>query len=402
MKDLFKGYYRPTEKEFQDLWNNSYFVFDANILLNIYRYSKQTRSLFIKILKEFEDRIWLSHQAAYEFHERRLGVIKLQRDAYEKIDNSFQKIKKEMENNFSRHPYIKIEKITSKIEKVRKNINKELNKTKEEHPDWMERDSLLDSITALFDGKVGKDYQPDRYNEIIKEGEKRYKEKIPPGFKDDKKEGAKKYGDLILWFQIIDKAKSDSEPIIFITDDSKKDWWKEFGGNIIGPHPALINEIKSEANVDFYIYKGDRFIELAQEYLKEEVDKDAIEEIKKVREEEIISTVIPRATYTLPITGHYDGILRPQDYLTSSQTIGSWKFPHLEPGVVASSVFNPSLSLSSLSTFATSHKIGECTNCGRTDNLSQCAICGEYFCQSCLKVKIEPDKNILLCKKCFD
>ena len=399
MKDLFKGYYRPTEKEFQDLWNNSHFVFDANILLNIYRYSKQTRNLFIKILKKFEDRIWLPYQAAYEFHERRLGVIKQQREAYEKIDNSFDKLKKDMENNFSRHPYIKIENITSRIERLRKTINRDLNRIKQEHPDWLDKDSLLNSITDLFAEKVGKDYPLNRYNEIIKEGESRYNEKIPPGFKDDKKEGAKKYGDLILWFQIIDKAKSDSKPIIFITDDSKKDWWKEFGRNIIGPQPALINEIKSKANVDFYIYKGDRFIELAQEHLEEEVDKDAIEEIKKVREEEITPAFFSGVTYEVPKTGHYEGILRPQDYLITPQSTGYWISPHYEPGVGASLVGStPSLSLN----LPTSYKFGECTNCGRTDKLNQCAICGEYFCHSCLKVKIEPDKSILLCKKCLD
>ncbi len=36
MRDLFPGYYRPTEEEFAKMWQEGIFVFDANVLLNIY------------------------------------------------------------------------------------------------------------------------------------------------------------------------------------------------------------------------------------------------------------------------------------------------------------------------------------------------------------------------------
>jgi hypothetical protein len=34
MKSLFAGYYRPTDKEFDELWKNCMFVFDASVLLD--------------------------------------------------------------------------------------------------------------------------------------------------------------------------------------------------------------------------------------------------------------------------------------------------------------------------------------------------------------------------------
>jgi hypothetical protein len=51
---------------------------------------------------------------------------------------------------------------------------------------------------------------------------------IPPGYRDKnpKKEGFKKYGDGVLWFQVIDYAKSQKKTIILITDDQKDDWWR--------------------------------------------------------------------------------------------------------------------------------------------------------------------------------
>ncbi|WP_204277464.1 PIN-like domain-containing protein, partial [Escherichia coli] len=62
---------------------------------------------------------------------------------------------------------------------------------------------------------------------LKKEGEDRYAKKIPPGYKDAKKDAGEfdKYGDLIIWKDMIGKAKADKRPILFISDDAKEDWW---------------------------------------------------------------------------------------------------------------------------------------------------------------------------------
>ena len=38
MKELFPGYFKETEGHLREIWDTSLFVFDANILLNLYRY----------------------------------------------------------------------------------------------------------------------------------------------------------------------------------------------------------------------------------------------------------------------------------------------------------------------------------------------------------------------------
>lgn len=57
MKEKFKEYYKPTEEEFKDLWGNCEFIFDANVLLNIYRYSPKTTGEFFDVLINIQDRI---------------------------------------------------------------------------------------------------------------------------------------------------------------------------------------------------------------------------------------------------------------------------------------------------------------------------------------------------------
>src|SRR6185437_6986843 len=50
MKSLFAGYYRPTPDEFNELWKNCIFVFDASVLLDLYRSTAKTRDVVLSIL----------------------------------------------------------------------------------------------------------------------------------------------------------------------------------------------------------------------------------------------------------------------------------------------------------------------------------------------------------------
>ncbi|MCK9330483.1 MAG: PIN domain-containing protein [Candidatus Cloacimonetes bacterium] len=63
--------------------------------------------------------------------------------------------------------------------------------------------------------------------QIFKEGEIRYSNKIPPGYMDQDKEN-NKYGDLIIWKELIYWAKKNSEDVLFVTNDNKPDWKSDF------------------------------------------------------------------------------------------------------------------------------------------------------------------------------
>jgi hypothetical protein len=85
MKKSFPGYYQPSDNELKQIWENCVFVIDANVLLNLYRYTPSTSEELINILEKVSDRLWLPHQAALEYHKNRLNVIQQQTDTYEKI-----------------------------------------------------------------------------------------------------------------------------------------------------------------------------------------------------------------------------------------------------------------------------------------------------------------------------
>ncbi len=286
MKKQFSGYYSPSKEDFSKLWKDCVFIFDANVLLNLYRYTASTANELIVILGKLSNRIWLPYQAALEYQKDRLNVISQQSEAYEKIQEWLQDVQRKLENqlrSYGKHPLIDVEKMIKKISHLFNAFEKELNKNKQQHPDLIHSDALRNIITSLFDGKVGPPYSEDELEQMYKKGEKRYRQSIPPGFSDANKEGTQKYSDLVLWFQVIDKAKKIKKPIIFVTDEKKVDWWYKFKGETIGPHPKLIEEIKSEANVLFYMYHTDPFMKHVQDYLKQKVRQKAIEEVREVQ-----------------------------------------------------------------------------------------------------------------------
>ena len=51
MKEIFNGYYKLSENEIKTLWDNALFVFDTNVLLNLYRYQSPTRDSLLGVIE---------------------------------------------------------------------------------------------------------------------------------------------------------------------------------------------------------------------------------------------------------------------------------------------------------------------------------------------------------------
>ncbi|MFH1927238.1 MAG: PIN-like domain-containing protein [Chloroflexota bacterium] len=288
MRKTFPGYYRPTEHEFHEMWKECLFVLDANVLLNLYRYSPATSEELISILTQISDRLWVPYQAALEYHQRRLDVVAQQAEAYGKIQDLLLKTQKKLEDqlrSFLKHPFIEVDRLLEKVRATFNEIEGELDERKQEHPDLPDGDDLRDTITALLEGKVGSPYSQKQLDEIYKRGKTRYERKIPPGYSDVKhKEGERVYGDLVLWLQVMDEAKETKKPVILVTDDGKEDWWLKFSGRTIGPRPELTHEMLSRAGVPFYMYQADQFMEHGRKYLERQVNQEAIDEVRDVRQ----------------------------------------------------------------------------------------------------------------------
>ena len=292
MKDLFPGYFKPDSKEIKKIWKSCLFVFDTNILLNLYRYSNETQKEFLELLKKINDRIWIPNRVGEEYLANRIGVIHEQENTYDKTIKSIEDLKDTL-NHSRRHPFI-TKNTLSQVEQTLEALTNELQNNKANHIERFANDDIQQSIVELFNKRVGKEYSKKELHNIFTEGEQRYSEKIPPGYKDKTKGSdnsfinqCRVFGDLIIWKQIIDKSIDVKKDIILVIDDKKEDWWFESKGKTIGPRPELIKEFKSKTNHNIHMYQADRFLELAQESLHEKVSEKAVEEIKEVRDYQV-------------------------------------------------------------------------------------------------------------------
>jgi len=310
MKEIFKGYYNLNESQFRILWDNAIFIFDTNVLLNLYRYQSSTRDSLLKVMETLGSRVWIPYHVGLEFQRNRLTVIAEQHNRFSEVKNIVEDSISKMENGFNelqlrkRHTYINPDKLLEDINKLKSAFFEQLNKLEKQSININSNDEIRERLDLLFADKIGSPPSDQKImDELFKEGEIRYINNIPPGFKDSTKgekntdgftyNGIKykrKFGDLIIWKQIIEfSSKSKNKNIIFITDDNKADWWCKIninGPKTIGVRPELKDELYREGKVEnFHIYNTEQFLRYANSHLNAQVETAAIEEIREVSHE---------------------------------------------------------------------------------------------------------------------
>ncbi len=301
MKKEFPGYFTGASADIEKIWDECFFVLDANVLLNLYRYSDSTCSELFGVFRGLGDRLWVPHQVVYEYLNNRLPVIgdqsKVYDDAVKKVDS----LKKSLESH-NQHPFVAADILAESVSVFDKLVA-ELEQNKKNYEKRINSDEVKDQLEALLEGKVGGGFSRERLDQIIVEGKGRYEQKIPPGYCDAKKGGdsivfadiCRPYGDYIVWLQIIDQARALEKPVVFVTGDTKDDWWASFQGKTLGPHPQLVQEFLELVGKEFYIYTPDRFLERASENLEQVASMQAVNEIREVREVNVDAALLDTA-----------------------------------------------------------------------------------------------------------
>lgn len=289
VRELFQGYYPPSDEEFYEIWDSGLVILDANALLNLFKYSEATRNVFFEILERLKTKLWIPHQVGYEFHENRLKVTYSQRKAYDTFDGRIEKAISEPINildEYKDHSSIDVSALLAIFEEVNERARKELTKLKSEQPGdskiAQKEADILNKITALYSGKIGGAFTETELESLYVEGAKRYEAKIPPGHEDVKtKQHPKMYGDLILWKQILEKVKSNPTSAIFVTDDAKEDWWWVFEGKTIGPRHQLVDEYaETTSGKRIHFYSVKQFLNYGTEKLTIKVSKSTLDEVQ--------------------------------------------------------------------------------------------------------------------------
>lgn len=294
MREAYPGYYQPTSDEIDSIWENAIFAFDASALLNLYRYTESTRNSFVRALEFIGDKLWLPYQADLEFHRNRLGVINGQAQAYDQISTALDAAQNSLQtvlDQFKRHPRILANDIISDFERALQPIRDKLEALKKDHPGppisgGDGSDEVLDAVTELFRGRVGEPFKQSALEDIFREGHARYQDKRPPGYKDASKPEPERFGDLVIWKELLSRGAAETRPLVFVTDDRKEDWWWEFKGLRVGARVELVSEYRDASGQRLHLYTPDAFLERAGERFGNSVSPDSIGEVRAVSDQE--------------------------------------------------------------------------------------------------------------------
>lgn len=319
---LFKTYRKLDDDKYKELLDKSMFVFDANVLLDLYRLPLTSSKDLMKILthQQISERIWIPFQVFLEYLSNRRTIIGDQKQTFNKvkkliednlceIDNLFTSLNKQISELKlkNRHALIDPDEFIDddffKPSKDKLNeILKNLEEKEKEHIDVNDSDKIQMELLALLDGKIGEPLNDENFNDVTKNGENRYSAELPPGYKDAKKAGnhyfqtkayPRKFGDLFLWFELINKINADNlTHIIFVTSDTKEDWWAEKNGKRLGPRVELLDEIytKCKSLEIFHMYELYNFMERTKEHFGIKIDEESIKDSKDLLDQYITSS----------------------------------------------------------------------------------------------------------------
>ncbi|MED9903662.1 MAG: PIN domain-containing protein [Lachnospiraceae bacterium] len=297
MRNAVKEYIEYSDEAKSDLWNTGTFVFDTNIFLDLYRYSNKTRNQLIESFEWLKTRIWMPYQVAAEFCKDRYSVIDEVNRRFDYLGTEADKLadswKKELRLDSNDTDIVELAKYLKEWVKKKKNSNYLVFDAA--------NDEVFNRLLDLFEGKAGKPFSSEEKQRIEQEGEKRYADKTPPGYKDNKK-AENKYGDLLVWKEMLGYAKSQGVDIIFVTHDQKEDWWNISGGKTIGPRIELRKEFYEETGKRFHMYTMSSFLSFFIENKGKSIDKTTIDEV------ELFASVMRKKVPRAELRGYYESL----------------------------------------------------------------------------------------------
>ena len=281
MRAKFIGFYKDFSIDKSQLLKKAKIVVDTNVLLDVYRYSTETADQILQMLESLKGQLWMPYQVAYEYHKDRNDKVL---GGHIRTYSQFIKNINDWEKAFNeerKHPFLDNNDIIA-LKQNLNDIKNILSRGKENCSQLIKKDEYKSRIADLYAGILGEDYSEEEKIKYKNNARIRYEKQIPPGYKDSNKDD-NGYGDYLIWRQMIDFAKANQCPIIFISNDTKEDWIEEVAGIKIGPRPELIDEFFQETNQWFYCYSLNRFVEIINSQV---VTKEAKAEIEnRIREE---------------------------------------------------------------------------------------------------------------------
>lgn len=158
MREQFSCFYNDESQNYlKPIWesNNTLFIFDTNVLIDLYSFQPESRDDFFKVLDKLRDKIWLPYHVGLEYQRRRLEIIKIRREHFTRINKEIDELQHTLDFEQKKFTTLTTQLITKKaypklyekinsvadifskeVDLVKQKLKKELEKLKEEIKDY--------------------------------------------------------------------------------------------------------------------------------------------------------------------------------------------------------------------------------------------------------------------------
>lgn len=257
MKKYFPGFYPADLKKIDWINDKLTIILDTDVLLDLFRMPTDVANIFLGMLEDERVKLhlWLPYDVAWLYH------YNVNKEILSQIDNinsalSHLMLCKQSIDAKRAYPYLRIEtwnNLSACIKKIQSECSIERDLLKKS----LRQCSIKYKIGEIFadvETKIGCPYDEAQLDIIYNEGEKRYKDSMPPSPTFDQISNKRiRHHNLIVWKQILAKAmemteKSERCHFVFVTGLITDNWYYIVGEKNISTRHELQNEFCGKIN----------------------------------------------------------------------------------------------------------------------------------------------------------
>ncbi|HCH2130082.1 TPA: DUF4935 domain-containing protein [Vibrio parahaemolyticus] len=274
------GVFTPNYKKLNDSFKSSLIVLDTNVLLLPYSMSNESLTKLKKLYDDLikKKRLFIPNRVAREFASNRNRKLC-------DIHNSVLSQNKGKAKNELKYPILEsldekkeVDQAYKKLIEAQSEFYSAIDKLASTIRSWEWGDPVSSMYSELFNEQVFINHKLDD-KQLLEELTLRFELKIPPGYKDAKKDDSG-VGDLAIWLSLVELGATTSKDVIFVTEDVKSDWWNKSNGTEFLPRFELIDEFRRKsAGGTLHIIRLSKLLELFS------VQNDVIQEALEAEED---------------------------------------------------------------------------------------------------------------------
>lgn len=277
--------FKTPRRNLEDIKNDCIVVLDTNVLLLPFTLNSKSlleiKDVFQSLVAE--GRLFVPAQVVREFAKNRPGKLT---DVYQKLSrtrNSTPNL------TFGNYPLLSTLEEYNQLREVEKEINEKIKEYRkiagsllEKMTEWVWDDPVSLIYNDIFRPEIIVELEKDDETErdtLTQELDRLILHKLPPGYKDASKSD-KGIGDFLIWKTILQIAEKEKKDLIFVTGDTKADWWYQSEKVNLYPRYELVDEYRRASDDKlFHMVSLSKLLEL-QDANEEIIDDIRHQEVK--------------------------------------------------------------------------------------------------------------------------